>query len=119
MISSVSRSISGCTSATWSLQQMTLPSADNRSSILWILTLSGIELRRCWSSWSVVVVGTRRPFLLPAVRRPMMRVPAIVAWQIGMTSWSSASKTLRQVSICLQPPKRGTVRARAPICAYL
>lgn len=60
----------------------------------WIFTLSGIELRRCWSSWSVVEVGTRRPFLFPAVRRPTMRVPAIVQWQIGITSWSSASKTL-------------------------
>ena len=30
----------------------------------------------------------------PAVSRPMILVPAIVAWQIGMTSCSSASKTL-------------------------
>lgn len=30
----------------------------------------------------------------PTVRRPIIRVPAIVAWQMGMTSWSSASKTL-------------------------
>jgi hypothetical protein len=41
-----------------------------------------------------VVVGTRRPFLLPTVRRPTMRVPAMVAWQMGITSWSSDSKTL-------------------------
>lgn len=61
-ISSVSRSRSGCTSATWSLQQMTFPSADNRSSILCILTVSGMEFRRCCSSWSVVDVGTKRPF---------------------------------------------------------
>jgi len=60
-ISSVSRSMSGCTSATWSLQHMTFPSADNRSSILCILTASGMEFRRCCSSWSVVDVGTRRP----------------------------------------------------------
>lgn len=30
----------------------------------------------------------------PAVKRPTIRVPAMVAWQMGMTSWSSASKTL-------------------------
>ena len=26
----------------------------------------------------------------------MMRVPAMVVWQMGMTSWSSASKTLQR-----------------------
>ena len=93
-ISSLSRSKSGCTSATWSLAHMTFPSADNRSSILWILTSSGILFRRCCSSWSVVEVGTNSPFRFPAVSRPMIRVPAIVQWQIGITSWSSASKTL-------------------------
>lgn len=109
---------------------MTFPSADKRSSIRWILTLSGIEFRRCWSSWSVVEVGTRSPLRLlhrtcqmptrsqdaplsslvfgsakerggetyPAVKRPIIRVPAIVAWQMGMTSWSSASNTLRRKS---------------------
>lgn len=81
-------------SATWSFEQMTLPRAERRSSIRRIATESGRLFRRCWSSWSVVVVGTRRPFLLPAVRRPTIRVPAMVAWQIGMTSWSSASKML-------------------------
>lgn len=60
-ISSVSRSISGCTRATWSLQQMTFPNAERRSSIRWILTWSGRVFRRCCNSWSVVVVGTRRP----------------------------------------------------------
>lgn len=30
----------------------------------------------------------------PTVNRPRMRVPAMVAWQMGMTSWSSDSKTL-------------------------
>ena len=30
----------------------------------------------------------------PAVNRPTILVPAIVAWQMGITSWSSASKTL-------------------------
>ncbi len=81
-ISSVSRSISGCTSATWSLQQMTLPSADKRSSMRWILTLSGIELRRCWSSWSVVVVGTRRPlrFLRRGVSQRQMP-PRLGFWK--------------------------------------
>lgn len=76
---------------------MTFPRAERRSSMRWIFTASGRVLRRCWSSWSVVVVGTRRPFLFPTVKRPTMRVPAIVAWQIGMTSWSSDSKTLREV----------------------
>jgi hypothetical protein len=61
MISSVSRSRSGWIRATWSFVQMTLPSAERRSSMRWILTLSGSELRRCWSSWSVVDVGTSRP----------------------------------------------------------
>jgi hypothetical protein len=27
-----------------------------------IFTSSGNELRKCWSSWSVVLVGTKRPF---------------------------------------------------------
>ena len=62
-ISSVSRSRSGWTRATWSLQQITFPNADSRSSMRWILTVSGSVFLRCWSSWSVVVVGTRRPFL--------------------------------------------------------
>lgn len=35
-------------------------------------------------------------FTYPAVNRPTMRVPAIVAWQIGMTSCNSASKTLHE-----------------------
>ena len=30
----------------------------------------------------------------PAVKRPTILVPAIVAWQMGMTSCNSASKTL-------------------------
>ncbi|KAH8631938.1 eukaryotic translation initiation factor 6 [Alternaria alternata] len=30
----------------------------------------------------------------PAVSLPTILVPAMVAWQMGMTSWSSASKTL-------------------------
>ena len=38
--------------------------------------------------------GTRGTY--PAVKRPIILVPAIVAWQIGMTSWSSASNTLRR-----------------------
>lgn len=76
---------------------MTFPSAERRSSIRWIFTASGSVLRRCCSSWSVVVVGTRRPFLFPTVKRPTIRVPAIVAWQMGITSWSSDSKTLEKV----------------------
>lgn len=35
-----------------------------------------------WEYWFVL---EKRP-THPAVKRPMMRVPAIVAWQIGMTS---------------------------------
>jgi hypothetical protein len=46
------------------------------------------------SSWSEVEVGTSRPLRLPAVRRPTIRVPAMVVWQMGITSWSSASKML-------------------------
>lgn len=92
IISSVSRSRSGWTSATWSLQHITLPRADNRSSIRCILTESGSVFRSCCSSWSVVDVGTSRPFLLPAVRRPTIRVPAIVHCAMGMRSASSASK---------------------------
>lgn len=30
----------------------------------------------------------------PTVNRPTIRVPAIVAWQMGMTSCNSASNTL-------------------------
>ena len=112
MISSVSRSRSGWTRATWSLQQMTLPSADRRSSMRWILTSSGMLLRKCCSSWSDVLVGTRRPLRLPAVRRPMMRVPAMVVWQMGITSWSSASKTLRRRLVHLFAPSSFS-------CSYL
>src|ERR1700753_1237131 len=64
MISSVSRSRSGWMRATWSFVQMTLPRAESFSSMRWILTVSGRLLRRCCSSWSVVDVGTRRPFRL-------------------------------------------------------
>lgn len=46
-ISSVSRSKSGWINATWSLQQITLPRADSRSSIRWIFTESGSVFRRC------------------------------------------------------------------------
>jgi len=93
-ISSVSRSISGCTRATWSLQQITLPRALSRSSMRCILTSSGRLSLKCWSSWSVVDVGTSNPFRLPAVSRPTILVPAIVAWHMGITSCNSASKTL-------------------------
>ena len=114
------------TSAKWSLQQITLPSAESRSSMRWILTASGMEFRRCCSSWSVVVVGTSSPFRLlqrqrastscqtayPAVNRPMMRVPAIVAWQMGMTSCNSASKMLcSQWGIPARTARRCTCRS--------
>jgi hypothetical protein len=32
----------------------------------WIWIASGSALRRCWSSWSVVVLGTSSPCRLPA-----------------------------------------------------
>lgn len=41
----------------------------------------------------MVEVGTRRPFLLPAVRRPTILVPAIVQRAMGIRSASSDSKT--------------------------
>lgn len=91
MISSVSLSTSGWTSATWSLHAMTFPSADSRSSIRWRATASGSEFRKCCSSWSVVEDGTRRPCLFPAVSLPRILVPAMDAWTIGMTSPSSLS----------------------------
>lgn len=47
---------------------MTLPKADKRSSTRWILTVLGIEFRRCRSSWSVVDEGTSKPFRLPDIR---------------------------------------------------
>lgn len=79
------------------------------------MTSSGKLFLKCCSSWSVVLVGTSRPFRFlcartqsamrtspdprpgetyPAVNRPIILVPAIVAWQMGMTSCSSASKIL-------------------------
>lgn len=44
---------------------MTLPSADSLSSTLWILTVSGRQFLMCCSSWSVVLLGTRRPWRFP------------------------------------------------------
>mmetsp|Transcript_5787 Transcript_5787/g.19485 ORF Transcript_5787/g.19485 Transcript_5787/m.19485 type:complete len:240 (-) Transcript_5787:148-867(-) len=93
MISSVSRSSSVWMSAQWSLHATTLPSADSRSSTRWIRTPSGSELRRWSSSWSVVVLGTTSPFLLPTTTRPTMRVPAMEVCTTGMCSASSCSKT--------------------------
>lgn len=59
----LSRSV--CTSATWSLVTMQFPRADRRSSTRWMTTESGRAFRRCCSSWSVVVLGTSSPRLLP------------------------------------------------------
>lgn len=42
----------------------------------------------------MVEVGTSKPFLFPAVRRPTMRVPAMVHCAMGIKSASSASKML-------------------------
>ncbi len=55
-------------------------------------TSSGSALRMCSSSWSVVLLGTSRPFLLPTVMRPTSRVPAMLHFTTGMWSASSASK---------------------------
>lgn len=65
IISSVSRSMSVCTRATWSLHAITFPRADKRSSTRFMRTVSGIELRRLRSSTSEVVAGTKSPFLFP------------------------------------------------------
>mmetsp|Transcript_18663 Transcript_18663/g.63047 ORF Transcript_18663/g.63047 Transcript_18663/m.63047 type:complete len:217 (-) Transcript_18663:156-806(-) len=89
MISSVCLSMSVWTRATWSLQEMQLPSADKRSSTRCTTTLSGKALRRCCSSWSPHVFGTRRPRLLPAQTRPRKRHPEMDAWTTGMCSPSS------------------------------
>lgn len=47
------------------------------------------------SPWSVVVLGSSRPFRLPTVMRPTSRVPATEALITGMWSASSASNTLQ------------------------
>ncbi len=52
---------------------MTFPNADKRSSQRLKRTLSGNELRICCNSWSVVDDGTRRPWRLPTVNRPIIR----------------------------------------------
>lgn len=41
----------------------------------------------------MVVMGTRRPFLLPQHIRPMIRQPEMDVWTTGIWSASSASKT--------------------------
>ena len=74
-MSHVSESQSVWTRATWSLQEITFPRAESLSSRRWMTTVSGRELRRCWSSVSVVVEGTRRPREFPTVTRPTKRQP--------------------------------------------
>ena len=66
MIFSVSLSSCGCTSATWSLQEIMLPRALSLSSTLCNWTPSGRWSRRCCSSCSVVVFGTSTPCRLAA-----------------------------------------------------
>mmetsp|Transcript_16833 Transcript_16833/g.46700 ORF Transcript_16833/g.46700 Transcript_16833/m.46700 type:complete len:292 (+) Transcript_16833:726-1601(+) len=102
MISSVSRSSSVCTSATWSLVATTLPRAERRSSTRWIKTPSGRELRKCSNSWSVVVEGTISPFLFPTVTLPTILVPPIEVCTTGMCSAISASKTEKKF---WEPPR--------------
>lgn len=53
---------------------MTLPRADSLSSTLWILTASGRQFLMCCSSWSVVLLGTKRPWRLPDYRRKNRKV---------------------------------------------
>ena len=55
---------------------------------------NGSEL--CWSfiSWSVVVVGSINPLRFPAVKRPIIRVPAMDVWITGIWSANSDSKWL-------------------------
>lgn len=72
---------------------MHAPSADKRSSMRCTTTSSGMLLRMCSSSWSVVLLGTSRPLRLPTVMRPTKRVPAMVVFTTGMWSASSASNT--------------------------
>lgn len=59
----------------------------------------------------------------PAVNRPTIRVPATVAWQMGMTSCSSASKTLaRRQNMKANPvavTSTGGRRSRGMDVAYL
>lgn len=45
-------------------------------------------------TWSVVLLGTSSPFLLPTVMRPTRRVPAMEVLMTGMWSASSDSNTL-------------------------
>ena len=98
----------GCTTMGWAKFGLL-------SSTRCTTTSSGNEFRVCSSSWSVVVLGISRPFLLPASRsprlseqgprcgkqrayapthiRPMIRVPATDVRTIGMVSASSDSNT--------------------------
>ena len=45
----------------------------------------------------MVVLGTRRPCLFPAVNRPIIRVPAIDVWITGIVSPRAASNTLQEL----------------------
>lgn len=52
---------------------MTFPSAERRSSTLWIRTESGRQFLMCCNSWSVVLLGTKRPWRFPAEEQPTDR----------------------------------------------
>ena len=75
------------------------PRALSRSSMRCTTTSSGSVLRMCSSSWSVVLLGTSSPFLLPTVMRPTSRVPAMLVLTTGMWSASSASNTALKFSL--------------------
>lgn len=109
-VCSVSLLISAWTMATWSLlnkninfkyslqtitnHAITLPNAESLSSIRLIWTESGKLFRICCNSWSVVAFGTKRPWRLPTVILPTIRIPAIVQWITGIVSANSASRKL-------------------------
>jgi hypothetical protein len=65
------------------LHAITLPRADKFSSSFVILTPSGKYLDIYSYSSSVIDVGTKRPFLLPAVILPTILVPDIEDEMIG------------------------------------
>jgi hypothetical protein len=58
------------------------------------LIFYGSELRILRSSVSVVVLGTNRPFLFPAVVLPRILVPPMVPLMTGMYEPSSDSNRL-------------------------
>ena len=56
------------------------------------MTSSGSEFLIFFSSLSVTIYGTSRPFLFPQVTRPIIRVPPIEHLMTGIYFAKSASK---------------------------